>query len=410
MNRDPTLISHRDQHDEELRQYVSRLEATNLQLQQANQHKSRFLSSMSHELRTPLSSIVGFSDLLRGEYYGFLNEKQLVYVDQIEESAKHLLNLINDLLDITKIDAGRMDVRLGPFSWDALICSSTSMMSTQFNQKGLSLHVEVDEMLKRSVIGDEKLCRQILFNLLSNAVKFTTEDGKVEIQAISENGGVRVSVSDTGIGIPSDQLEDIFSEFHQVDCPSGRHQDGAGIGLALTRRLVELLGGRVYVESEPGKGSTFSFTLPLRFLEANKRNNKPVERQEVSKAGGRGHFILVAEDNEANKTMILDMLATQGHTVVAACNGMEAVDMACRLRPDLILMDIKMPVMDGLEATRRIRRIPELSETPIIALTACAGQQSVEQCLAAGFCNHLSKPVHSEELFATLETYMMAYN
>ncbi len=304
------------------------------------------------------------------------------------------------MLDIAKIDAGRMAVHLGPFSWDVLIRSVTSMMSPQFQLKRLVLDVSVEEPLKKSVIGDEKLCRQILFNLLSNAVKFTPQGGAVAVRALAEEGWVRVSVSDTGIGIPLQHQDEIFSEFHQLD---GRHQEGAGIGLALTRRLVELLGGEIGVESEPGVGSTFTFALPLRPLEASERRSNPHEEQETAAAVG-GRRILVAEDNEVNLAMILDMLATQGSEVAAARNGQEAVELAFSLRPELILMDIKMPVMDGLEATRRIRQNPYLANTPIVALTARAGQEDIERCLAAGCSDHLPKPVQSKELFAAIGT------
>jgi PAS domain S-box-containing protein len=390
-----------EQRTEELSKSLAKLEAANLQLRQANQHKGRFLSSMSHELRTPLNAILGFSDLLEGQHYGLLNEKQASYVEQIDESGKHLLSLITDLLDIAKIDAGRMDISLEAFSWNTLICSVASMMDPQFQDKRINLQVDVGKTLTKPIIGDQKLCKQILFNLLSNAVKFTPEGGMVTIGAVAKEGRVKVSVSDTGVGIPLDQQEGIFSEFHQLDCPSGRHQDGAGIGLALTRRLVELLGGEIGVESEPGRGSTFTFTLPIKVLSRSKRIKELPKEHEVIEAEA-SRRILVAEDNEVNLTMILDMLATRGHEVMVARNGKEAVEMASNLLPHLILMDIKMPVMDGLEATRRIKRAPELSGIPVIALTALADQESVERCLAAGCCDHLPKPVQSKELFAAL--------
>ncbi|MFB3062063.1 MAG: PAS domain S-box protein [Candidatus Binatia bacterium] len=390
------------QRTEVLRHSLSSLEAVNHQLQQADRHKRRFLSTMSHELRTPLNAILGFSDLLKGKHYGPLNEKQSSYVEHIEGSGKHLLALINDLLDIAKIDAGQIEADLEPFSVVAVIDSVTAMMTFKFQEKGLAFEVEMANQLEEPFIGDDKICKQILFNLLSNAAKFTPDGGKVAVRAVVENGFVKVSVSDTGIGIPVDQQEMIFSEFYQADDPSGRLQEGIGIGLALTRRHVELLGGEIWVESEPSKGSTFTFTLPFRRPESTSEKGKPVGEFETGKVN-RGLHILVAEDNEVNLVMISDMLAAQGHKVSVARNGQESVALAKSLRPDLILMDIKMPVMDGLSATRQIRQTPEISTVPIIALTASAGQRAIERCLAAGCSGHLAKPVRSQDLFATIE-------
>ena len=390
------------QRTEVLRHSLSSLEAVNHQLQQADRHKRRFLSTMSHELRTPLNAILGFSDLLKGKHYGPLNEKQSSYVEHIEGSGKHLLALINDLLDIAKIDAGQIEAHLELFSLVAVIDSVTAMMTFKFQEKGLAFEVEAASQLEEPFIGDNKICKQILFNLLSNAAKFTPDGGKVAVRAVVENDLVKVSVSDTGIGIPIDQQEMIFSEFYQADDPSGRLQEGIGIGLALTRRHVELLGGEIWVESEPSKGSTFTFTLPFRRPESTSEKGKPVGGFETGKVN-RGLHILVAEDNEVNLVMISDMLAAQGHKVSVARNGQESVALAKSLRPDLILMDIKMPVMDGLSATRQIRQTPEIATVPIIALTASAGQRAIERCLAAGCSGHLAKPVRSQDLFATIE-------
>ncbi len=253
-----------EQTSEALEPSPSGREQAELHSKEANRYKSSFLSTLSHELRTPLNAILGFSDLLKGQHYGPLNDKLLSYVEHIEESGKYLLALVNDLLDIAKIDAGQMEPLLEPFSFDTVIHSVTSMMNTHFSVKRLSLEVVVADELKQPLLGDEKLCRQVLFNLLTNAVKFTPEGGKVAVRAVVENGLVRVSVSDTGIGIPLDQQKQIFSEFYRVDHEDGRQYEGTGIGLQLIRRLVELMGGEIWVESEPSKGSAFHFTIALR--------------------------------------------------------------------------------------------------------------------------------------------------
>ena len=394
---------------EELRQSLATLEDVNLQLQEANLHKSRFLSSLSHELRTPLNAILGFSDLLKGQHYGPMNEKQDEYVSHIESSGRHLLELINDLLDIAKIDAGRMEVHLEPFSWDEMICTVTSLMSTQFNEKRIALEVDVAAYLREASMGDERLCKQIMFNLLSNAVKFTPEGGRVTVRAVEEEGIVQVSVSDTGIGIPRDQQEEIFSEFRRVDDSSVLQQRGTGIGLALTRRLVELMGGEIGVESEPERGSTFTFTLPFSRPAEVPEEVAPIADRAMDEVK-RGRRILVAEDNDVNLAMILDMLATQDHEVAVARNGQEAVDLTRSFRPDLVLMDIRMPVMDGLEATRQIRQMAEFATLPIIALTATVGEDARERCFQAGCTAHLAKPVQSVEVFAALATYLESRN
>lgn len=390
---------------EQLRQSLAKLADVNLQLQEVNLHKSRFLSSMSHELRTPLNAILGFSDLLKGQHYGPMNEKQDEYVSHIESSGRHLLELINDLLDIAKIDAGRMEAHLGPFSWDEMIRTVTSLMSTQFNEKHLALEVDVAAHLSEASMGDERLCKQVMFNLLSNAVKFTPEGGQVAVRAVEEDDIVQVSVSDTGIGIPRDQQEEIFSEFRRVDDSIVLEQRGTGIGLALTRRLVELMGGEVGVESEPGRGSTFTFTLPFRRPEAVAEEVAEIAERAPDEVK-RGRRILVAEDNEVNLALILDMLATQEQEVAVARNGQEAVDLIRSFRPDLVLMDIRMPVMDGFEATRQIRQMAEFATLPIIALTATVGEDARGRSFQAGCTAHLAKPIQSAELFAALAEYL----
>jgi CheY-like chemotaxis protein len=362
---------------------------------------------MSHELRTPLNAILGFADLLRGQFFGPLNEKQLAYVNQLDASGKHLLALINDLLDMAKIDAGAMDVVLERFAPREMFDSTMSMLSAQFRRKHIETSVEVDPVFD-TITGDLRKCKQIMLNLLSNAVKYTPEHGRVDIRATRErNGWLRVTVTDTGVGIANDQLEKVFSEFHQADRARDEQLGGTGIGLALTRRLVELHGGSIGVDSELGKGSTFWFVLP----QPDNAVVTPVEPETVETVSARSALadfrILVAEDNEVNLSMILDMLHARGYQAVVARNGQEAVNLAQQHEPDLILMDIRMPVMDGLEATARIRSIPGLSETPIVALTASAGLDSEERCLAAGCTAHLAKPIQTRELFAVLRRYLL---
>jgi signal transduction histidine kinase len=230
-------------------------------LELASEHKSQFLANMSHELRTPLNAIIGFSEVLHEQMFGELNERQLTYVDDVLEAGRHLLSLINDVLDLAKIEAGRMELELSEVAIPDVLRSALSMHSERAGRSGieLSLQTEPDEI---TVDADERRVRQIVFNLLSNAVKFTPPEGRVDVSSRLGDGHVEVAVADTGPGIPAEDLETIFEEFEQsID---GKKAEGTGLGLPLSRKLVELHGGRLWVESEPGKGSTFRFTLPVR--------------------------------------------------------------------------------------------------------------------------------------------------
>jgi signal transduction histidine kinase/ActR/RegA family two-component response regulator len=389
---------------EELRESLGRLEDANLRLIEANRHKSRFLSSMSHELRTPLNAILGFADLLRGQFFGALNEKQMDYVRQLEKSGKHLLSLINDLLDITKIDAGAMELSSETFQPKDLIDATMHMLSAQMRAKNLQTELQTDPLIKY-MTGDLRKCKQILLNLLSNAMKYTPESGKIVVRTQPEGRTIKVSVTDSGIGIEPAEQEKIFSEFHQADRVRDEQLGGTGIGLALTKRLVELHGGKIGVESKVGEGSTFWFTLPLKDPDSENWHQDSSGTMAAVRLRQQRR-ILVAEDNEANIQLMTDMLAVQGHEVIIARNGKEAVDLAIRERPDMILMDLRMPVMDGLDATRRLRAIREFQDTPIIMVTASAGSDAKELCLQAGCTAHLVKPVQTRELFEALDTYM----
>lgn len=388
----------------ELSALLKKTEDVNLRLDEANRAKSRFLSSMSHELRTPLNGILGFTDLLHGQYFGKLNEKQLEYVNQIDTSGKHLLALINDLLDITKIDAGAMTLESEVIDTENLIQSVLSMMGIQFKKKNISLTYSL-EPAASSLVADLRKCKQIMFNLLSNALKFTPEGGRVDIKITRIGSWAKIEVSDTGIGIEKDKIARLFSEFYQVDKTRDEQLGGTGIGLALTRRLVELHRGEIGVESEPEKGSAFWFTLPCCEF-ADKKGDNDTNDSVQTKDVPTGRRILLVEDNEIKLMVILGMLNMRNHQVAVARNGLEAIEQALQHKPELILMDIMMPVMDGLEATKKLRGIPEFKNTPIIALTALTGNNAKEQQFTAGFTEHLPKPLQSKELFEILYRYL----
>jgi signal transduction histidine kinase len=238
------------------------IEEKGRQLEAANRHKSEFLANMSHELRTPLNAIIGFSEVLLQRMFGELNEKQNEYMEDILSSGRHLLSLINDILDLSKVEAGRMELELTKFDLPLAVDNALTLMRERATRQGISLNRAVDERLG-DFVGDERKVKQILLNLLSNAVKFTPEGGRIEVKALPGDGSVEISVSDTGIGIASKDQERIFEEFRQVGADYSHKREGTGLGLTLTRKFVEMHGGRIWVESEVGKGSTFTFTLPF---------------------------------------------------------------------------------------------------------------------------------------------------
>lgn len=387
---------------QQLQESMKNLESTNIQLEEANRHKTRFLSAMSHELRTPLNAILGFSDLLAGQHFGDINEKQMKYVRQIETSGKHLLELINDLLDVAKIDAGAMELTLTSFDLCKAAEETLSMLSTQINQKGIRTSILADPNLPK-VYGDIRKIRQIFLNLLSNAVKYTaTNNGQIDIRLECPGNYFRCTVIDNGLGIEEQDQSKIFSEFYQANRRRDEVLGGTGIGLALTRRLVEIHGGEIGVTSLPGEGSSFYFTLPMKEERKIIQPVAPVAttkpRQLIS-----GARILVVEDNEVNRAMIIDMLGIHEHKVFVATNGQEALTMAEKCDPELIFMDIRMPVMDGMEATRNLRTKPKFKDLPIIALTASVEPFTRRMCKEAGCTDHLAKPVQSHELFEVIE-------
>ncbi len=389
----------------ELSEALFQIERVNKMLKIADHHKSEFLSSMSHELRTPLNAILGFSDLLQSKFYGELNEKQMQYVSHVNEGGKHLLALITDLLDMAKIDAGAVELSITEIVPEDIVNTSISMVNPIIKKNKIVIEQEIEADIG-IVLADLRGSKQIMLNLLSNAVKFSHTNGKILIRVSKQNRSTALfEVIDNGIGIDNDQIENIFSEFYQVDRVRDEQLGGTGIGLALTKRLVELHGGNIGVESEIGKGSTFWFTLPLKDSKITAEEPEDIQRVQtnVSVPSSR---ILVAEDNEVNLALVLDMLSVHGHEVVVAKNGEEAVDLIQSFKPDLVLMDMKMPVMDGLEATEKIRAIPEFANIPIIGLTASTGDGAEEKQAKAGCTGHLSKPIQSKELFKMLERYL----
>ena len=251
-----------DERTRKLQATLEQLAAKSRELEDASKHKSEFLANMSHELRTPLNAIVGFSQVLKQKLFGEVNDKQDEYLDDILSSADHLLSLINDILDLSKVEAGQVELETGVFSLREALERGVVMVRERASKNGVALQLELDPGVDL-IEGDERRIRQVVFNLLSNAVKFTPRGGRVDVSTARVDGEVRVAVADTGPGISGEDRERIFEEFQQAKATNGERPEGTGLGLALSRSLVELHGGRIWVESEPGKGSTFTFTLPV---------------------------------------------------------------------------------------------------------------------------------------------------
>lgn len=538
-------ITQRKLAEEQLRQSSERISLANAELARATRLKDEFLASMSHELRTPLNAILGLSEALQEKVYGPLTEKQLKTLITIEQSGKHLLDVINDILDLSKIESGKLELQITPTCAAELCDSSLTFVKQAAHHKNIKLSCEIAEGL-RDIEVDERRMRQVLINLLSNAVKFTPEGGEVSIKVEVEpaNEIVEFSVIDNGIGIASEDIHKLFKPFVQLDSSLSRSYSGTGLGLALVRRIVELHGGSVKLESQVGRGSRFSVSIPwkeqnlpieslpttgifcnisppnlyhalivedshpaahqiarylwelgavpiihpqgegtveqvvklkpdviildlllphlsgwdvLAQLKADSRTQnipvliisvvdersraltmgageylvKPISRQQFYASLNRilpnvdsfrpetGLFatydklapplILLAEDNEANISTVLDYLEVQGYRVILARNGIEAVQMAKTQKPDLILMDIQMPEMDGLEATRQIRFDGDTATIPIIAITSLAMPGDREKCLVAGVNEYLTKPVSLKNLMGAIAQYLKHY-
>lgn len=380
----------------------------NRQLETALRIKDEFLATMSHELRTPLNGILGFSEMLLSSQFGSLTERQTKYVSSIDSSGRHLLGLINDLLDLAKIEAGMMDITFENTNIEELCQSSLLFVKQVAFQKDIHLSFEQD-MDYHYVVGDQRRLKQILVNLLSNAVKFTPEHGSVTLRVTADpiKDSVDFSVEDTGIGIsPEDQLR-LFKPFTQVDSSLARHYEGTGLGLSLVQKLTELHGGGVFVQSEVGKGSIFTVRIPGRNMIHSEEKTEPsILIEPVALQGQRrvyGRKILLAEDIESNIFLLGDYLEHQGYELIYARHGQEALDKAQETNPDLILMDVQMPVMDGLTATRRLRTDSRFASVPIIALTALAMTGDRERCLEAGATEYVSKPVKLKQLAELIE-------
>jgi PAS domain S-box-containing protein len=362
----------------------------------ANQAKNAFLANLSHELRTPLNGILGYAQILRRNKT--LDERQIEGLNVIQQSGEQLLTLINDMLDFAKIEAGKLELSLTDITLTKFLRIITQIIDIRAREKGLDFICDVASNLPRGIHADESRLRQVLLNLLANAVKFT-DRGRVSLRVrFSPPTRLRFEVQDTGIGVSADKLETIFQPFEQVS-DLQRRLGGAGLGLAISRQLVRLMGGDIHVTSGVGVGSTFWFELEVPAIET--RIVVPPERLVTGYEGPR-KTVLVVDDVAANRAIAADILIQLGFEVMEAANGREALARAQTGRPDCILMDIVMPEMDGLEATRRLRQLPDLEDVPIIAMSARLSGSDQQKSRVAGVNAFLPKPIDLEHLLTQI--------
>ncbi|WP_017325916.1 response regulator [Synechococcus sp. PCC 7336] len=406
--------------NQELETQRQKIHLQNQQLIAATRLKDEFLANMSHELRTPLNAIIGMTEGLQELIYGELNPSQLKALQTVDRSATHLLALINDILDIAKIEAGQVKLELELTPIGPLCSASLAFIKQQALQKQIQIDIELSRNLPEMLV-DRRRIQQALINLLTNAVKFTPESGRIKLEVslsslpvssardrmeVTCNHFVEISVRDTGIGIAQEHIGNLFKPFQQIDSALNRKYNGTGLGLAMVKSLVELHGGEVIVSSKVGAGSRFAIKLPYTPVREGESQAILPTTKPVCKQSSPEHcLVLLVEDNEANICTMSSYLEAKGYDLLLARSGWEAIELVQEETPDAILMDIQMPNMDGLETIQYIRQKLQMTAVPIIALTALAMPGDKERCMEAGANEYLSKPVQLRKLATIINSF-----
>ena len=376
-----------------------------------NELKSLFLASLNHEIRTPLNGILGLTDLL---LEADLKGDQIEYAQSLKVCAENLFNVLNATLEYSALSAGNAALEEAEFHIEELLRSAIDEYSAQTLAKNLTITFQCDESVPETAIGDAVRIRQVFCHLLSNGIKFT-HAGKVEIfvssspAETSEEFRLKVQIRDSGIGIAQDRQKVVFEAFHQLETGLAREFSGLGLGLALTQKIIQLLDGCLSIESSPGFGSTFGFEVPVHFgcMKEAIREEAPLAAAAAAGAGGSYHFpsVLVVEDNQVAQRIVSKTLTKRNYRVVSALSGADAIDRVNSGPFDLILMDLQMPGMDGIEAALRIGKLDNGKQTPVVAFTANSTSEYREMCKQAGFKGFLAKPVNVADLVATVENF-----